>query len=85
MSAIEPNYNMRNFGYKNTNKLNKIQFPASDAYLAVGLEKGINFPKPKQAGDQETGTQYYHKIVHENLKKLMKQINDVKFLKKNID
>ena len=69
----------KSFGYKNASKLNKIWFPAADAYIAAGLEKGINFPKPKQAGENDSGSQYYHKKVHDNLKALMKQINDPKF------
>ena len=75
------------FGYKNAKKFKKLYIPSTLAYIATGLENGLNFPKPKKANDLETGTQYYYALIHEELRQFNKKaqvISDEDFDKEQI-
>ena len=63
----------KKFRYKNSPKFKKMMIPSSLAYIATGLENGLNFPKPKKAADVESGVQYYYGMLHEELRQWNKK------------
>ncbi len=67
----------KKFGYKNANKFKKMIIPNNLSYLVTGLEKGITFPPPDKAEDEETGNEYYQKFVHTELRKYNKQAHEL--------
>ncbi len=67
----------KKFGYKNASKFKKMVIPKQLAYIITGLEKGINFPAPKQAEEGEGGNEYYHKHIHNELRKWNKKAHNL--------
>ena len=61
------------FGYKNATKFKKMMIPNSLAYIAQGLERELTFPAPKKAEEGEVGNTYYHRFLHEELRKYNKK------------
>ena len=75
------------FDYKNAKKFKKLYVPSTLAYIATGLENGLNFPKPKNANDVESGNQYYYGMLHDQLRQFNKKaqvISDEDFDKEQI-
>ena len=75
------------FGYKNAKKFKKLYVPSTLAYIATGLERGLNFPKPKNANDIESGNQHYYANLHDQLRQFNKKaqvISDEDFDKEQI-
>jgi len=61
------------FGYKNAKKFKKMLVPNVLAYIAQGLERGLIFPAPKKAEEDESGNEYYQKYLHAELRKYNKK------------
>ena len=49
----------KTFRYKNSPKFKKMMIPSTLAYIARGLENGLNFPKPKKADDIEKSDLFF--------------------------
>ena len=61
------------FGYTNAKKFKKMMITYSLAYIAHGLERGLIFPTPKKAKEDESGNEYYQKYLHAELRKYNKK------------
>ena len=75
------------FDYKNAKKFKKLYVPSTLAYIATGLERGLNFPKPKNANNIESGNQHYYANLHDQLRQFNKKaqvISDEDFDKEQI-
>ena len=71
-------------GFKNANKLKNLNWPSSNAFISIGLRKGIEFPLPESAVNQEqTGNQHYHLKIMSHIKETLKKADDVDFQKEN--
>ena len=71
-------------GFKNANKLKNLNWPSSNAFISIGLRKGIEFPLPESAINQEqTGNQHYHLKIMSHIKETLKKADDVGFQKEN--
>lgn len=71
-------------GFKNANKLKNLNWPSSNAFISIGLRKGIEFPLPESAINQEqTGNQHYHLKIMSHIKETLKKADDVDFQKEN--
>mgnify|MGYP000483453026 CR=1 FL=1 len=73
------------FGYKNAKKFKKMLVPNVLAYIAQGLERGLIFPAPKKAEEDESGNAYYQKYLHAELRKYNKQAHNLYGQKLNPD
>ena len=67
----------KKFGFKNAGKFKKMGVPATLAYIAIGLEKGLTFPAPKKAEEGETGNVYYQRTLHEELRRWNKKAHNL--------
>jgi len=65
------------FGYKNAKKFKKMLVPNVLAYIAQGLERGLIFPAPKKAEEDESGNEYYQKYLHAELRKYNKKAHNL--------
>ena len=71
-------------GFKNANKLKNLNWPSSNAFISIGLRKGIEFPLPESAINQEqTGNQHYHLKFMSHIKETLKKADDIDFQKDN--